>query len=166
MANILIPFKVGRFACKFRQLLSCLFFCFALSEPSPAYVLEGAKWQYSPVNVQMNLTATAGSLQYHPSFPLMDGSTSWEQVYTGAASVWNAVMGNLQLTTTTSPGTTNLGTQDGINEAFFGTSYRRIQPATERSRHHRDLLRGFDHGGSRHGLQEYRFHGTPIRGHS
>jgi hypothetical protein len=122
MADILIPSKVGRFASKFRQLLTCLLFCFALSELSPAYVLEGAKWQYSPVNVQMNLSATAGSLQYHPSFPLMDGSTSWEQVYTGAAGVWNAVMGNLQLTTTTSPGTTNLGTQDGINEAYFGTT--------------------------------------------
>ena len=31
-------------------------------------------------------------------------------------------MGNLQLTTTTSSGTTNLGTQDGINKAYFGTS--------------------------------------------
>jgi hypothetical protein len=69
----------------------------------------------------MKLSATAGSLQYPPAFPLYDGSTSWEQVYSLATGVWNAVMAHLQLTTTTSPGT-NLGTQDGINEAYFGTN--------------------------------------------
>jgi FG-GAP-like repeat/Matrixin len=111
------PGKAGRFA-----YLAFLFFSFALSELSPAYVLEGAKWQFSPVNVQMNLSATAGRLQYPPSFPLMDGSTSWEQVYSGAAGVWNAVIGNLRLTTTLSQSNTNLGTEDGINEAYFGTS--------------------------------------------
>jgi len=122
------PGKAGRFArfskCKAGRFayLTFLFLSFALCESSPAYVLEGPKWQYSPVNVQMSLSATAGSLQAPPSFPLSDGSTSWEQVYTGATGVWNAVMGNLQLTTTTSASTTNLGTQDGINEAYFGTS--------------------------------------------
>ena len=104
------------------NLLTFVFFFFALCEISPAYVLEGAKWQNSPVNVQMNLSATAGSLQSPPFFPLIDGSASWEQVYTGAAGVWNAVMKNLQLTTSTSPSTRNLGTQDGVNEAYFGTS--------------------------------------------
>jgi Matrixin len=103
------------------NLLTFLFCCFALSEPSPAYVLEGAAWQYSPVNVQMKLSSTAGSLQYPPAFPLHDGSASWEQVYTAATKVWNAVMANLQLTATPSAGT-SLGTQDGINEAYFGTN--------------------------------------------
>jgi hypothetical protein len=103
------------------NILTFLFFCFALSELSPAYVLEGANWKYSPVNVQMKLSSTAGSLQYPPAFPLYDGSASWEQIYTAAIGVWNAVMANLQLTTTPSPGS-NLGTQDGINEAYFGTN--------------------------------------------
>jgi hypothetical protein len=101
--------------------LTFLFFCFALGELSPAYVLEGAAWQYSPVNVQMKLSSTAGSLQYPPVFPLYDGSTSWEQVYTAGTVVWNAVMANLLLTTTPSSGT-SIGTQDGINEAYFGTN--------------------------------------------
>ena len=109
--------KAGRFV-----YLAFLFFSFALGEVSRAYVLEGAQWQFSPVNVQMNLSSTARSLQSPPSFPLIDGSTSWEQVYVGAAGVWNGVMGDLQLTTTTSPATANLGTEDGINEAYFGTN--------------------------------------------
>jgi FG-GAP-like repeat/Matrixin len=113
--------KVGRFTCKF-HLIGAFFFCFVLSEVSPAYVLEGAKWQFSPVNVQMGLSLTSGSLQSPTSFPLMDGSTSWEQVYTGATGVWNAVMANLQLTTSFAASAANLGTQDGINEAYFGTS--------------------------------------------
>jgi len=103
------------------NILTFLFFCFALSELSPAYVLEPAKWQYSPVNIQMKLSSTARSLVSPPTFPLVDGSTSWEQVYMGAAGVWNAVMANLRLTTSPSPAT-NLGTEDGINEAYFGTS--------------------------------------------
>jgi Matrixin len=103
------------------NLLTFLFFCFALSQLSPAYVLEGATWPYSPVNVQMDLSSTTRSLQYPPAFPLYDGSASWEQVYTAATQVWNAVMANLQLTATPSSGT-SLGTQDGINEAYFGTN--------------------------------------------
>ena len=116
--------EAGRFAyfrnCNGLPSILLLFYL-ALSESGSAFVLEGAKWQYSPVNVQMKLSSTARSLSNPPPFPLMDGSTSWEQVYTGAAGVWNAVMANLQLTTSPSPGT-NLGTQDGINEAYFGTS--------------------------------------------
>jgi FG-GAP-like repeat/Matrixin len=106
--------KAGRFA------YFLLLFCLAFAESASAYVLEGAKWQFSPVNVQMSLTATAGALVSPPSFPLMDGSTSWEQVYTGATGVWNAVE-NLELTTTTAGASSRLGTQDGINETYFGT---------------------------------------------
>jgi len=107
--------------CGFHNILTFLFFCFALSELSPAYVLEPANWRYSPVNLQMKLSSTAGLLVSPPTFPLYDGSTSWEQVYTGATGVWNAVIANLKLTTSPSPAT-NLGTEDGINEAYFGTS--------------------------------------------
>jgi hypothetical protein len=110
-----------RLSSKFHQILTFLFFCFAHSELARAYVLEPAYWQYSPVNVRMELTPTAGSLQYPPSFPLIDGSTSWEQVYAGAAEVWNGVMADLQLTTSPSPAASP-GTEDGINEAYFGTS--------------------------------------------
>jgi len=110
-----------RLPSKYHQTLTFLFFCFAHSELARAYVLEPAYWQYSPVNVRMELTPTAGSLQCPPSFPLIDGSTSWEQVYAGAAEVWNGVMANLQLTTSVSPAI-NPGLEDGINEAYFGTS--------------------------------------------
>jgi hypothetical protein len=110
-----------RLSSKFHQILIILFFCLALAEHSFAYVLEGAAWQFSPVNVRMELSSTSGSLLYPPSFPLYDGSTSWEEVYTGSAGVWNAVMANLQLTTSPSPATSP-GTEDGINEAYFGTS--------------------------------------------
>ncbi len=88
---------------------------------SRAYVLEGATWQFSPVNVQMELSSTSSSLLYPPSFPLLDGSTSWEAVYSGSAGVWNPYMADLQLTTSTSPGTSP-GTGDGVNVAYFGTS--------------------------------------------
>jgi hypothetical protein len=103
------------------KLLPSLLFCFALSELSPAYVLEGGKLRSSPTNIQMKLSSTAGSLSNPPAFPLSDGSTSWEQVFTASANIWNAVMANMRLTTSPSPAT-NLGTEDGINEAYFGTS--------------------------------------------
>jgi hypothetical protein len=96
---------------QFHQLLTFLVFWFALSELAPAYVLEPAYWKYSPVNVRMELSPTAGSLISPPSFPLYDGSTSWEQVYAGAAEVWNGVMANLQLTTSVSPAV-NPGAED------------------------------------------------------
>jgi hypothetical protein len=83
--------------------------------------LEGGKLQTSPVNIQMKLSSTANTLKFPPSFPLADGSTSWEQVFNAAVSIWNAVLADLQLTTTTSPDT-NLGTEDGINEDYFGTT--------------------------------------------
>jgi hypothetical protein len=107
--------------CKFHHIPIFLFFCFVLAEHSFAYVLEGAAWQFSPVNVRMELSSTSGSLLYPPSYPLLDGSTSWEEIYTGSAGVWNAVMADLQLTTSPSPASSP-GAQDGINEAYFGTS--------------------------------------------
>ena len=134
-----------RLSSKFHQILTFLFFCFAHSELARAYVLEPAYWQHSPVNVRMELTPTAGSLQYSPSFPLIDGSTSWEQVYAGAAEVWNGVMANLQLTTSVSPAI-NPGTEDGINEAYFGTSIAGSALRPEHTRFDRYLLRGYDDG--------------------
>ena len=95
----------------------------------------------------------------------MDGSASWEQVYTGAAGVWNAVMGNLQLTTTTSSGTTNLGTEDGINEAYFGTSIGGSNLRPERARLTEIYYEGSTMMEADTVVQEHRSRGTPIRDH-
>jgi Matrixin len=118
MGKVIIGNRKVSKASRFAYFL--FIFSLGLVKPGAAYVLEGAKWQSSPVNVQMSLSATTILLAFPPSFPLMDGSTSWEQVYTGAAGVWNAVE-NLQLTTVTAPSSPRLGTQDGINESYFGT---------------------------------------------
>jgi hypothetical protein len=81
----------------------CFLCWFALIGATHAYVLEGGKLQSSPVNIQMKLSSTGGSLGSNaPSFPLYDGSTSWEQVFNAAVGIWNAVLVDLQLTTTPS----------------------------------------------------------------
>ena len=107
---------------RFRLRIGVFLCVVALTGVARAYVLEGGKLQGLSVNIQMKLSSTASSLgSLVPAFPLADGSTSWEQVFNAAAGIWNGVMANLQLTTTVSPAT-NLGTEDRLNEDYFGTS--------------------------------------------
>jgi hypothetical protein len=84
-----------------------------------AYVLEGQRWFFSPVSIQMNLSATRPP---SPAFPLLDGSESWESVYAESAQIWDQYMANLQIVTTTGNNTNGGQSDDGVNEAFFGSS--------------------------------------------
>ena len=86
------------------------------------YVLEGQRWFFSPVSIQMNLSATNYRLLSPPGVPLDDGAGSWESVYSTSAAIWNQYMADLQFVTTTGNNANGGQSDDSVNEAFFGSS--------------------------------------------
>jgi hypothetical protein len=105
-----------------KQTFLVLLFALGVAGITNAYVLEGQRWNSSSVSMQMNLSATGYRLQSPPSFPLFDGATSWDGVYSAAAAVWNPHMANMKIATYSSNNSTGGQTGDGVNEAFFGSS--------------------------------------------
>ena len=76
-----------------------------------AYNLEGPRWA-AGTDVVMHLQL--GS----PGSPLIDGSTSWDQVAQSAFSIWNPNLGSgVRFTTGTATAANASG--DGINSVFF-----------------------------------------------
>ncbi|MBS0661308.1 MAG: matrixin family metalloprotease [Verrucomicrobia bacterium] len=82
----------------------------ALTSVLPAYDLIGPRWA-SGANVVLNLALGT------PSAPLLDGSTSWDQVAAAALTTWNAQLGSgVRFTSQTA---TTFGQWNGRNEAAF-----------------------------------------------
>jgi len=77
-----------------------------------AYVLEGPKWGHNPV-FQLEL----GS----PSYVLSDGNTSWNAAAAPALSMWNQVIGRIQLGQVVGS-TIPVSSGDGYNSMSFATS--------------------------------------------
>src|SRR6516225_1245743 len=105
-----------------KRFVYAVLFVFGFATGGRAYVLEGQLWNASPVTMQMNLSATSYRLQSPPRFPLIDGATSWDGIYSAAAAVWNPYMANMQIATYSSKNSAGGQTGDGVNEAFFGSS--------------------------------------------
>jgi hypothetical protein len=82
---------------KMKELSQFLVLIFALSSQAKAYVLEGQSWNTPQVFFQMNLTPTVNRLSKPTGFPLIDGSTSWENSFVLAANAWNQYMARLQI---------------------------------------------------------------------
>lgn len=95
----------------------------ALACPVEGYVLEGIVWGTPNPTIYDNLTASEAKLGANlAGFPLQDGSTSYDQVFDGAAADWNSYLQNLQIQAVdgTDPNGTN--SSDSLSEAGFASS--------------------------------------------
>lgn len=87
---------------------------FGTAKPARAYVLEGQKWPNGTVAMNLQLSFSGAT------FPLIDGSTSWNSVAVAATADWNAHMANLQMTTNTTSRAVVNG--DGVNSVEFSST--------------------------------------------
>ena len=88
-----------------------------------AYVLENIVWNISNPTIYVNLTASEGQLGTNlASFPLIDGSGSYNQVFTAAASIWNSYLLNLQIQAVPGNNAQGFDVNNNICEAGFGSS--------------------------------------------
>ena len=95
-------------------LLGCLLAA-AVCVPARAYVLEGVQW---PANTSIVLGLQLGS----PQGALIDGSTSWDEVFKDATAIWNPYLDSgVQLVTATTNVTP--AQNDGHNTIFFSPTF-------------------------------------------
>lgn len=95
-------------------LFACGFLCVAWPSFIHAYVLERSQW---PDDQTILMDLQLGS----PSKPLIDGSTSWNQVAESALNLWNLYLGDgVQFTFT--EGQITPAQEDGKNSVFFDTT--------------------------------------------
>ncbi|MCX6955865.1 MAG: matrixin family metalloprotease [Verrucomicrobia bacterium] len=84
-----------------------------------AYDKLGSTWPSGniPMRLQLDVSAPA------TSFPLLDGSTSWNSVAAGALTTWNANLARSKFTSTTSSASV-AGNQsdDGVTQVFFANN--------------------------------------------
>ena len=92
-------------------MISLIILLVAVSPAAHAYVLEGEHW---PSNKPVVLDLQLGS----PGQPLLDGSTSWDQVAEEAMAIWNTYLGSgVKLSFVTTDRTP--ASHDGVNSVFF-----------------------------------------------
>lgn len=105
-----------------KKILFLVLATFAVFQASPAraYVLEGPSWAVPGVIIYLNLTASQGKLGANLArFPLTDGSTSYNQVYAKAETIWSSYLKNLKINTATGSNTQGVTMSDGLNEVGF-----------------------------------------------
>ena len=88
-----------------------------------AYVLENIVWAYPNPAIYVNLSASQGALGSRlPSFPLYDGSGSFDQVFFDAVGSWNSYLLNLQIQPVEGSNPKGVDTNNNINEAGFAAA--------------------------------------------
>jgi hypothetical protein len=88
-----------------------------------AYALENIVWGVDNPVISLNLDASEGKLgSLQPAFPLQDGSTSFDQVFTGAVSDWNQYLLNLQIQAVEGNNPAGFDGNNQLNEAGFGAA--------------------------------------------
>jgi hypothetical protein len=101
-----------------RFALSLAFFAQACV--SNAYVLENIVWGYSNPTIYVNLSASQGALGSRlPSFPLLDGTGTFDQVFFAAVASWNSYLLNLQIAPVEGSNPKGVDTSNNINEVGF-----------------------------------------------
>lgn len=99
--------------------LSLFFLCALAALPARAFDPLGSTWPSGTIPLRLQLDATATSA----TFPLTDGSTSWNAVAEAALSDWNTHLVRTRFTSTTSSASAAANrSDDGINQVFFATT--------------------------------------------
>ncbi|MBV9489517.1 MAG: VCBS repeat-containing protein [Verrucomicrobia bacterium] len=87
------------------------------------YVLENIVWGIPNPTIYVNLTASQAQLGLNlASFPLYDGSGSYNQVFEGAVATWDYYLENLQIQTVDGNNPNGFDVNNDLNEAGFGSS--------------------------------------------
>jgi len=93
-----------------------------------AFNLIGGAWPSGKISLRAQLDATAPS---GTTFPLTDGTTSWNALAQSVAGDWNSVLGRSQLSLDTSNTSTSRDFPDGVSNVFFsGGIYNRAFDST------------------------------------
>ncbi|MBV9999032.1 MAG: VCBS repeat-containing protein [Verrucomicrobia bacterium] len=106
-----------------RLFLIALAVSAALACPVEGYVLEDIVWATPNPTIYDNLTASEAKLGANlATFPLQDGSLSYDQVFDNAVADWNSYLQNLQIQAVdgTDPNGTN--SSNSLSEAGFASS--------------------------------------------
>jgi hypothetical protein len=90
------------------------------AQSSPAYELEGLIWNVGAIGIVMNLNATQYRLTNPRSFPLTDGSYTYQQVYYKVAADWNQYLLRLQINPWRGSNPNGGSFGNGINNISFG----------------------------------------------
>ena len=110
-----------RYAVKFR--LALVLVVLIKADVSHAYVLENIVWAYPNPAIYVNFTASQGALGSRlPSFPLYDGSGSFDQVFFNAVGSWNSYLLNLQIQPVEGSNTNGVNTSNNVNETGFAAA--------------------------------------------
>ena len=95
----------------------------ALSCTARAWVLENIVWGYSDPAIYVNLSASQSQLGARlPSFPLYDGSGSFDQVFFSAVASWDSYLLNLQIQPVEGSNPNGFNVNNNINETGFGSA--------------------------------------------
>jgi hypothetical protein len=93
------------------------------TSPARAYVLEGPSWAVPSFTVYLNLTASQGQLGANlVTFPLTDGSMTYDQVYADAEAIWNSNLNSLRINTVIGSNAQGVTMSDGLNEVGFSST--------------------------------------------
>jgi hypothetical protein len=93
------------------------------TSPARAYVLEGPSWAVPSFTVYLNLTASQGNLGANlATFPLTDGSTSYNQVYANAETIWSSNLKSLKINTVIGSNAQGVTMSNGLNEVGFSST--------------------------------------------
>ncbi|MBV9492529.1 MAG: hypothetical protein JO069_22775, partial [Verrucomicrobia bacterium] len=88
-----------------------------------AYVLENIIWNIPNPTIYVNLTASQGQLGGNlATFPLFDGSGSYNEVFGNAAGIWNSYLLNLQIQAVNGTNPNGFDINNDLNETGFGSS--------------------------------------------
>jgi hypothetical protein len=107
----------------FRSLLHAVAttaFALATTVAAHAYAKLGSSWPSGSIPMALQLDATANAA----SFPLTDGTTSWNNLAIAAMTTWNANLARSRFTWSTSNASAAANkADDRINQVFFATNY-------------------------------------------
>jgi Matrixin len=103
-----------------RVAFACVFFAFGGS--ANAWVLENIVWNIPNPTLQVDLTASEWKLgSLRPSFPLRDGSGSFDQVFTSAVASWNSYLLDLQIQATIGSNPNAPNPNDNLSDTGFSS---------------------------------------------
>lgn len=104
------------------SLLRVVALALATTVAAHAFSKFGCSWPSGDIPMRLQLDSSASAT----TFPLLDGSTSWNSVAAGALATWNTTLASSRshFTSTTSTAAIAVNkVSDGLNQVFFATNY-------------------------------------------
>ena len=104
---------------RIQLLVSLAALTFAYAPLAHAYAKLGSTWPSGAIPLRLQLDVSATPV----TFPLTDGSTSWNSVAESALADWNVRLSRSRFTSTVSSAAPPTRAGDGTTQVFFATNY-------------------------------------------